>query len=115
MRAIDALFDRLLERKGSDLHLSVGYPPMLRVRGELVAEVARALTAADVDGLINPLLSPDQASQFATSGDLDFAHAHGTRARFRANYLRKTTGPGPCSARSSRILSMDALRYPQRS
>jgi twitching motility protein PilT len=113
MRAIDALFDRLLERKGSDLHLSVGYPPMLRVRGELVAEGARALTAADVDGLITPLLSPDQAAQFATSGDLDFAHAHGTRARFRANYLRKTTGPGAVfRAIPSQILSMDALGVP---
>ena len=36
--AIDALFDRLLERGGSDLHLSPGYPPMLRVRGQLVAD-----------------------------------------------------------------------------
>ena len=45
MAAIAALFDKLLERGGSDLHLGVGYPPMLRIRGDLVPEGDRALTA----------------------------------------------------------------------
>jgi twitching motility protein PilT len=111
--AIAALFDKLLERGGSDLHLGVGYPPMLRIRGDLVPEGDRALTAADVDALLAPLMSREQAAQFAATGDLDFAHAHGTRARFRANYLRKTTGPGAVfRAIPSEILSLDALGVP---
>ena len=36
MAAIDALFDKLLAQKASDLHLSVDYPPMMRHRGDLV-------------------------------------------------------------------------------
>jgi twitching motility protein PilT len=36
MAQIDGLFERLLQAKGSDLHLAVGHPPMARVRGELV-------------------------------------------------------------------------------
>ena len=36
MTGIAALFDKLLDRGGSDLHLGVGYPPLLRARGELV-------------------------------------------------------------------------------
>jgi len=110
---IAALFDRLLEVGGSDLHLAVGYPPMLRVRGDLVAEGERALTAADVDQLLAPLLTPHQATHFATTGDLDFAYAHGTRARFRANYLRKTTGAGAVfRAIPSEILSLEKLGVP---
>jgi twitching motility protein PilT len=111
--AISALFDKLLERGGSDLHLGAGYPAMLRVRGELVAEGDRPLTAGEVDALLAPLMSRDQAAQFAATGDLDFAHAHGSRARFRANYLRKTTGPGAVfRAIPSEILSLDSLGVP---
>ncbi|MGE0867072.1 MAG: type IV pilus twitching motility protein PilT [Kofleriaceae bacterium] len=112
-RPIDQLFDRLLERGGSDLHLTPGYPPMLRIRGELVPDGQRMLAAADIDALLAPLLSPKQAAQFATTGDLDFAHAHGSRARFRANYLRKTTGAGAVfRAIPSKILTMDELGVP---
>ncbi len=113
MTAIAALFDTLLERGGSDLHLGAGYPPMLRIRGDLVPAGDRVLTAADIDALLAPLLSREQAAQFAATGDLDFAHAHGTRARFRANYLRKLTGAGAVfRAIPSEILSLDALGVP---
>ena len=113
MTAISLLFDALLDRGGSDLHLGAGYPPMLRIRGDLIPDGDHVLTAADVDALLAPLLSREQAAQFAATGDLDFAHAHGTRARFRANYLRKTTGPGAVfRAIPSEILSLDALGVP---
>ena len=110
---IAALFDVLLDRGGSDLHLGAGYPPMLRVRGELVAEGDRVLSAADIEALLAPLLTREQAAQFAATGDLDFAHAHGGRARFRANYLRKLGGPGAVfRAIPSEIQSLDALGVP---
>jgi twitching motility protein PilT len=113
MIAIAALFDKLLERGGSDLHLGAGYPPMMRIRGDLVPEGDKLLTPSDVDALLAPLMSREQAAQFAATGDLDFAHPHGTRARFRANYLRKTTGAGAVfRAIPSEILSLDALGVP---
>jgi twitching motility protein PilT len=113
--AISALFDKLMERKGSDLHLTPGYPPMFRIRGELVPSTddAEILSADDIADLLVPLVNPDQARQFATAGDLDFAYAHGTKARFRANYLQKITGPGAVfRVIPSKILTLDELGVP---
>ncbi|MDB4952979.1 MAG: Twitching motility protein PilT [Myxococcales bacterium] len=110
---ITSLFDRLLERGGSDLHLTPGYPPMLRVRGQLVADGDQELTSAQIEEMLMPLLSPEQEAQFTTTGDLDFAHAHGTKARFRANYLRKLTGTGAVfRAIPTTIKTLDELGVP---
>ncbi len=110
---IDTLFDRLLEHGGSDLHLSPGYPPMVRVRGQLVADGDRELTSAQIEAMLTTLLTPHQRTQFETTGDLDFAHAHGTRARFRANYLRKLTGVGAVfRAIPTIIKTLDELGVP---
>jgi twitching motility protein PilT len=111
---IAKLFDRLLERGGSDLHLSPGYPAMLRVRGELVAEGSRSLESHDIEAMLWPLLSPEQRATFDSTGDLDFAHAHGTTARFRANYLRKLGGTGAVfRAIPTTIKSLHDLEVPK--
>jgi hypothetical protein len=65
MPQIDRLFDLLLGRGGSDLHLSPGYPPMLRVKGELVAGADRPLTSAEIIALTDEILTPAQRAHFA--------------------------------------------------
>ena len=111
--SIDRLFDQLLERGGSDLHLTPGYPPMLRVRGHLVPEGGRPLSTEEIEAMLLPLLGPDQRAQFETTGDLDFAHAHGTKARFRANYLKKLSGTGAVfRAIPTIIKTLDELGVP---
>jgi twitching motility protein PilT len=110
---IDSLFDKLLERGGSDLHLTPGYPPMLRIRGQLVPEGNRPLSTEEIETMLLPLLHGEQRATFANTGDLDFAHAHGTKARFRANYLRKLTGTGAVfRAIPTIIKTMDELGVP---
>ena len=92
MARIDRLFDELLSRKGSDLHLGIGYPPTGRVRGELVPLGDDVLTPGDMRGLLFEILTSDQRDRFLGDLDLDFAHAYGQKARFRANYFNKVTG-----------------------
>jgi twitching motility protein PilT len=89
---IDKLFDDLLLKKGSDLHLGIGYPPLVRVRGELVPLRDGAVDKAEMDALLMELLNPAQRKKLEGELDLDFAYAYGDRARFRANYFYKTTG-----------------------
>jgi twitching motility protein PilT len=110
---IASLFDRLLDKGGSDLHLTPGYPPMLRLRGQLVADGTTPLTSADIEAMLLTLVTPHQREQFQTTGDLDFAHAHGTKSRFRANYLKKLTGVGAVfRAIPTTIKTMDELGVP---
>lgn len=94
MAEIDRLFDQLLGRGGSDLHLSVGYPPTIRLRGQLEPLNEPVLDNAKVEELLYELLDPQRLRDFEDRGDLDFAYGYADKARFRANYLRKTSGTG---------------------
>jgi twitching motility protein PilT len=89
---INRLFDELLSRKGSDLHLGVGYPPTGRVRGELVPLRADPVGSEEMQKLLFEILSDEQRSKYLVEFDLDFAHDYGRKARFRANYFHKVTG-----------------------
>ena len=94
MPALDRYFDVLLDRGGSDLHLSVGYPATIRVKGELVAIEDPPLDRSTMVRLLDELLDRDRREYFHAYHDLDFAYGYEDKARFRANYLYKTTGPG---------------------
>lgn len=110
---LDQLFDRLLDKGGSDLHLTPDYPPMLRLRGSLVADEGAPLSSADIEAMLMTIVNPHQREQFERTGDLDFAHAHGTKSRFRANYLKKLSGVGAVfRAIPTKILGLDDLKVP---
>jgi twitching motility protein PilT len=93
MAKIDALFDDLLDQKGSDLHLAVGYPPLFRLRGELVPGREKPVDLSEMQELLFEIVNPEQKRQIVEELDLDFAYQH-TRARFRANYLHRFAGMG---------------------
>lgn len=114
MPALDRYFDVLLERGGSDLHLSIGYPPMIRAHGELVAIANDPLDHSTVVRLMDELISEDKRLYFHAHRDLDFAYGYEDKARFRANYLYKTTGPGAVFRTiPSEILTVDQLGLPK--
>jgi twitching motility protein PilT len=92
MARIDALFDKLMAQKGSDLHLGVGMPAMGRVRGELIALTKAPIGDAEIQELLFEITSPAQREQIQNEWDLDFAYQLGEKARFRANYFYKETG-----------------------
>ena len=92
MAAIEALFEILLREGGSDLHLGVGMPPLIRTRGELVPIRTSEVTKEEVEELLYEIISPEQKTQIDDELDLDFAYAYKHHARFRANYFWKTSG-----------------------
>jgi twitching motility protein PilT len=111
---IDQLFDQLMQRKGSDLHLGVGIPPMGRIRGELVALGSQPLTASDIESLLLEITTDQQRAHILNEWDLDFAYQYGTRARFRANYFYKQTGLGAVFRTiPSKVLTLADLKTPE--
>jgi twitching motility protein PilT len=115
MAALDVLFDALLANKASDLHLAAGYPPMMRLRGDLLPlPNERALTPAAVERYLYEIVTAEQKGQFDREHDLDFAYAYADKARFRANYMMKTSGIGAVFRTiPTRILSLDDLAVPR--
>jgi twitching motility protein PilT len=89
---ISPLFDSLLAEKGSDLHLSVGYAPLGRIRGKLTPLREAPLTESEVETMLLEIVTPEQRLQITEELDLDFSYTYGSKGRFRANYFYKTTG-----------------------
>lgn len=89
---IQQLFKLMVENGGSDLHLTVGTPPGLRVNGEIVRVKIPALTAADTKRLIYQILTEDQKNEFEKNMELDFSFGIKGLARFRANIFYSKGG-----------------------
>ncbi|NVB41170.1 PilT/PilU family type 4a pilus ATPase [Pseudenhygromyxa sp. WMMC2535] len=118
MPALDRYFELMLSEKASDLHLSVGYPPMLRLKGDLVPHGQQPIDEARMRSLLDELLDEPTRARFHEERDLDFAYSlpdgkGGAKARFRCNYLYKHTGPGAVFRTiPSKILTAEELGLP---
>ena len=89
---IDRFLSVLPKRNGSDLHLAVGSPPVLRIDGDLERVRYRALTEGDFYNLVGPVTPPRIWAVYGESGDVDFAYQMGSEARFRVNLFRQERG-----------------------
>ena len=94
--AIDRLFHAMCEIGASDLHLSVGTPPLVRKDGRMqpLDASAPSLTADEVARLIEPITPDKNRQEFADRHDTDFAYEIAGLARFRANAFADRRGPG---------------------
>lgn len=95
MARIDGLFKILREKKASDLHLSPGNPPLMRVAGDLVPMVTQKLTHEENQALLFEMMNDPQRKQFESSQDIDFAYeVPELESRFRANIFCGRLGIG---------------------
>lgn len=92
---IDDLLHIMLDRGGSDLHITAGSPPGIRQRGELIRiENMNPLTPRDTTEMILGLLSEEQRKRFETELELDFAYSIPGVSRFRANVFQQRNSMG---------------------
>jgi twitching motility protein PilT len=110
---IDLLFDVLIAKGGSDLHLGVGYPPMMRLRGDLVDMRDQPVTTGEMEQLLFEIATPEQKKTIIEVLDLDFAYAYADKARFRANYFHKQTGLAAVFRTiPTKVLTLEDLKCP---
>jgi twitching motility protein PilT len=89
-RRVDGLLEVLWQAGGTDLLLTAGIPPQIRVHGELSAvPQTETLTGDDTAALLRELLSSEQASVFAERHEFDFSFSWRGAARIRGNAFRQ--------------------------
>ncbi len=113
MAQIDAFFRLMHEQGASDLHLSAGSQPLLRIRGELQRIKFDPLDNDQLKALLYEITPEEKIKQFEETGDLDFAYEIPGLARYRANYFRQLYGVGAVFREiPSKIATVDDLGLP---
>jgi twitching motility protein PilT len=104
---IDKLFRALVKLEGSDLHLKVGRPPYVRVRGSLRPMNRGPIETAEITRLCSPLLDDRRRKIFDETGGVDFAHTtevDGEVWRFRVNFMQQQGFMGMVARRVNRSI-----------
>ncbi len=85
-KLLDDLVGIVVKEGASDLHLSEGRPPTIRVSGFLIPLLkVPILTKGDMETLKEVLLSPENKAEFEERKEVNFAYSHASIHRFRAN------------------------------
>jgi twitching motility protein PilT len=87
---VNKLFRMVMKYEASDLHLKVGQPPMMRLRGDIRRAEMRPLTQEDMERLLLPHLTPRQKRILEDEGGVDFCYIVGQdECRFRVSLFRQ--------------------------
>lgn len=109
---INYLLSKTVELKGSDLHIIPDYPINIRIDGSLQS-IGDISTAADINLIIDKLLSDDKKKILEKEKDIDFAYQLQNGARFRANICKQNdTYSASFRYIPNNILSVDDLNLP---
>ena len=86
---IDRLLETVVRQNASDLHLAVGRPPCLRLRGGIRELQTKALEPEDTTALMKSITPERIQQEFEESGSGDFGFAYGDQARFRVSVFKQ--------------------------
>ena len=94
MAQIDQLFKVMIAQNASDLHLSAGAPPFLRIHGEMIKLDHPVLNNEGVQALIFEILTEKQKKLFVENWEMDCSYAVKGLGRFRCNVFMQRRGMG---------------------
>ncbi len=102
------------ERNGaSDLHLSAGNPPLMRVDGDILPVKGEPLDPDTIKKMIYSIMTEQQRAEYERDLESDFSITFGESMRFRVNAFNTINGPGAVFRTiPTKILSLDQLKCP---
>jgi len=112
MHSLEELLQMLVDRKGSDLHISAGSAPRLRVDGQLAPVEGEKMTPEETQNLVYGILNSDQIARFEGNLELDLSFGISGLGRFRTNVFMQRGAVGavlriiPFEIRNMRDLSL---------
>ncbi|NMP31086.1 type IV pilus twitching motility protein PilT [Thalassotalea sp. M1531] len=103
-----------VDHNASDLHLSTGTPPSIRVDGEVRKLNIPAFDAKDVNALVYDIMSDRQRKEYEESLEVDFSFEVPNLARFRVNAFNQARGPAAVFRTiPSKVLTLEDLGCPE--
>ena len=113
MASLHQLLTLMVEKRASDLHLTVGSPPQLRLDGSLVPIKAPSLNAADTRQFCYSVLTDAQKQQLEETHELDMSFGVKDLARFRCNlFFQRGAVAGVFRVIPFRVMSFEELGLP---
>jgi twitching motility protein PilT len=113
MAQIDAFFKMMHELGASDLHLSSGSPPIIRLHGEMQRIKYKILEHEELKKMLYEITPELKIKIFEETGDVDFSYEVPHLARYRANFFMQKRGIGAVFREiPQKILSLDELGLP---
>lgn len=110
---MDDLLQLAVEEGASDLHISVGLPPTLRIHGRLRSLDVPPLTTDDTERLMKAITSPEHQQKVREIGGTDFGFGFGDAARFRVSVFKAKGNIGIALRQiPSRLMSLDEIGLP---
>lgn len=113
-KKIELLLRAGFELKASDIHLTVGVPPILRINGQLKRYGREPLVPADTEGMARAITPANRWEQFLEIGELDFSYGIPGVSRFRVNtYLQRNCASLAIRVIPTTIPSLEQLNLPK--
>jgi len=113
MAQIDAFFKMMHEMGASDLHLSSGSQPIIRLHGDLERVKYKVLEHDELRKMLYEITQESKVKEFEETGDVDFAYEIPDLARYRVNFFMQARGMGAVFREiPQEILTVDELGLP---
>lgn len=110
---MNEILQLVVDEGASDIHISVGLPPTLRIHGALTPLETEVLTPEDTERLMKSITSDARRVEVSEKGGVDYGFAFGTQARFRVSVLKQKGTYGMVLRQiSTDLLSLETIGLP---